>query len=39
MLGTRLDLPRRASLATAVETDADARHKASVTLTVPLEPR
>ncbi|AMO22469.1 hypothetical protein GCM10027034_28380 [Ramlibacter solisilvae] len=39
MLSTSFDLPLRASLATAVETDADARHKASVTLTVPLEAR
>jgi len=39
MVGTRFDLPLRASLATAVETDTDAHHKASVTLTVPLEAR
>jgi hypothetical protein len=39
MLSTRFDLPRHASLATTVETDADARAKASLTLTVPLEPR
>lgn len=39
MVGTRFDLARRASLATGVETDSDARHKASVTLTVPLEAR
>jgi hypothetical protein len=39
MVGTRFDLPLRASLATAVETDADSHHKASLTLTVPLEAR
>ncbi|WP_427912822.1 hypothetical protein ACPWT1_19690 [Ramlibacter sp. MMS24-I3-19] len=39
MVGTRFDLARRASLATGVETDSDANHKASVTLTVPLEAR
>lgn len=39
MVGTRFNLPLRASLATAVETDADAHHKASLTLTVPLEAR
>lgn len=39
MVGTRFDLARRASLSTGVETDTDAHHKASVTLTVPLEAR
>lgn len=39
MVGTRFDLARSASLATGVETDSDAHHKASVTLTVPLEAR
>ncbi|HSV81594.1 MAG TPA: hypothetical protein VLK85_20565 [Ramlibacter sp.] len=39
MLGTRFDLPWRLSLVTGLETDADDRHKASLTLSVPLEPR
>lgn len=39
MVGTRFDLARHASLATGVETDSDAHHKASVRLTVPLEAR
>ena len=39
MVGTRFDLARRASLATGVETDSDANHRATVTLTVPLEAR
>jgi len=39
MLGTRFDLPRRLSLVTGLETDAGDRHKASLTLSVPLEPR
>jgi hypothetical protein len=39
MLGTRFDLPSRLSLVTGVETDAADRHKASLRLTVPLEPR
>jgi hypothetical protein len=39
MLGTRFDLPRRASLVTGVEMDTDSRHKASATLVVPLEER
>jgi hypothetical protein len=39
MVGTRFDLSRRASLTTGVEADSDANHKASVTLTVPLEAR
>jgi hypothetical protein len=39
MLGTRFNLPSRLSLVTGVETDAGERHKASVTLTVPLSPR
>jgi hypothetical protein len=39
MLGTRFDLPRRLSLVTGVEVDSEAGHKASATLTVPLEVR
>jgi hypothetical protein len=39
MLGTRFDLPRRASLVTGVEVDGESRHKASATLIVPLEER
>jgi hypothetical protein len=39
MVGTRFDLPRRVSLATSVETDANAYHKASLTLAMPLELR
>jgi hypothetical protein len=39
MLGTRFDLPGRLSLVTGLETDADDRHKASLTLTMPLEVR
>jgi hypothetical protein len=39
MVGTRFQLPMRASLATAVEADTEARRKASLTLTVPLEAR
>lgn len=39
MLGTRFDLPWRLSLVTGLETDADDGHRASLTLTVPLEPR
>jgi len=38
MLGTRFDLPRRLSLVTSVETDAN-QHKASLTLAVPLQIR
>lgn len=37
MLGTRLALPGRANLATGVEVDTQANHKAQMTLTVPLE--
>jgi hypothetical protein len=39
MFGTRFDLPRRLSLVTGVEMDTEAGHKASATLTVPLEVR
>lgn len=39
MLGTRFDLPWRLSLATGLETDTQARHKASLSFSVPLEPR
>ncbi len=39
MLGTQLALPRRASLTTGLEVDGEARSKAMVTLTVPLEVR
>jgi hypothetical protein len=39
MVGTRFDLPWRLSLVTGLEADGDDRHKASLTLTVPLEPR
>jgi hypothetical protein len=39
MLGARFDLPRRLSLATGLETDSEDRRKASLTLTIPLEPR
>lgn len=39
MLGTRFDLPWRLSLVTGLETDVDERHKASLRLTVPLQPR
>lgn len=39
MLGTRFELPWRLSLVTGLETDADDHHKASLRLTVPLQPR
>jgi hypothetical protein len=39
MLGTRFDLPWRLSLVTGLEADADDRRKASLMLTVPLQPR
>jgi hypothetical protein len=39
MLGTRLDLPSRLSLVTALETDPEHRPKASLTLAVPLARR
>ena len=39
MLGTRFDLPLRVSLVTGVETDTNDRHKATLTLAVPLEIR
>jgi len=39
MLGTRFDLPRRLSLVTGLETDANDRYKASLMLAVPLEIR
>ena len=39
MVGTRFDLPLRVSLVTGLETDGNDRHKASLTLAVPLEIR
>jgi hypothetical protein len=39
MLGTRFDLPWRATLLTGLESDAEDSHKASLVLTVPLEIR
>ncbi|NML47141.1 hypothetical protein HHL11_25570 [Ramlibacter sp. G-1-2-2] len=39
MLGTRFDLPWRSTLSTGLEWDTQDKHKASVTLTVPLDVR
>lgn len=39
MLGTRFELPWRLGLVTGLEMDSEDRHKASMMLTVPLQPR